>query len=138
MSPTTYHLWLQDEAKGPFTLNQVRSMWSGGQLTGENLYSTDAGQEWRYLKDILDELEPAPVPIPKIVQSDEKVVRVLEEISKSQAATQSNTGFVVAVIILAMILIGGGIAWLVIGNEIRASNEATLQDVTNKLVYKPQ
>ncbi len=35
-------------------------MWNSGQLTGENLFSTDSGLNWQPLTDLLDQLEPAP------------------------------------------------------------------------------
>lgn len=53
-----YHLWLDNEAKGPFTLSQLRGMWTGGQLTGENLFSRDGCENWHHLADILPDLEP--------------------------------------------------------------------------------
>ena len=57
MTPT-YHLWLDEAAKGPFTLNQLRAMWNQGQLTTETSYSANAGVEWRSLAELIPELEP--------------------------------------------------------------------------------
>ena len=59
---TTYHLWQNETQTGPFTLNQLRSMWSGGQVTVNTLYWQEGMAEWASLSDIEAELDPLPVP----------------------------------------------------------------------------
>jgi hypothetical protein len=87
MSPV-YHLWLEERAKGPFTLGQLRAMWNGGQITRDTLYVVEGGSEWCPLSDIIGELEPA------IDAADSKTVKVLEEINRSQEVTKNNAKFV--------------------------------------------
>jgi hypothetical protein len=53
-----YHLWLEEQAKGPFTIGQLRTMWNSGQVTSETHYTIDAGESWDALSEIISELEP--------------------------------------------------------------------------------
>jgi uncharacterized membrane protein YdbT with pleckstrin-like domain len=61
-----YYLFQDDAQKGPFTLSQLRSMWSAGWITAQTLYWQDGFSEWLPLSTILSELEPvsAHSPIP--------------------------------------------------------------------------
>jgi GYF domain 2 len=59
----TYHLWLEEQAKGPFTLGQLRAMWNSGQITSETRCTSDAGESWFDLSELLDDLEPATVNV---------------------------------------------------------------------------
>ncbi len=54
-----YHLFLNGEQKGPFTVNQLRGLWQSGQATGETLYWQEGLSEWTPLREILHVLEPA-------------------------------------------------------------------------------
>jgi hypothetical protein len=59
-----YHLWLDEAAKGPFTIGQLRAMWNRGQITTETNYTVDAGESWHHLADIISDLEPTPISTP--------------------------------------------------------------------------
>jgi hypothetical protein len=66
MNPT-YHIWSEEEAKGPFTLGQLRTMWNNGLLTAQHLFSQDECQNWQYLAELIPDLEPvAQIPVTKI------------------------------------------------------------------------
>jgi hypothetical protein len=58
----TYYLLQNDEKRGPYTIGQLRTMWSSGALTSETLYSTKADAktdgDWLPLEFIIDQLEP--------------------------------------------------------------------------------
>ncbi len=74
----SYHLWLENEAKGPYTLGQLRAMWKSGQITSENQFTTDAGETWRPLSDLLASLEPPPVPVKIKMQVPQAVILKME------------------------------------------------------------
>lgn len=56
-----YYLLLNQEAKGPYTLHQLRSMWNAGAITMETRFRQDGSDDWRPLSFILPDLEP-PAP----------------------------------------------------------------------------
>jgi len=53
-----YYLWLNEAQAGPFTLQQVQSMWNGGQITALTLYWQEGNAEWQPLGNVLSEIEP--------------------------------------------------------------------------------
>ena len=56
-APKSYHLWLNEEVRGPYTVFQLKSMWGRGQITIHNRYTKNAGETWHHLSDIIAELE---------------------------------------------------------------------------------
>ena len=62
-----YYLWLNEAQAGPFTLQQVQSMWSAGQITALTLFWQEGKADWQPLGDIISEIEPghAATPIAK-------------------------------------------------------------------------
>jgi hypothetical protein len=59
-----YYILQNDERKGPFTIGQLRGMWSSGSITVETLYCQKGFGEWWPLRTILHELEPPATPPP--------------------------------------------------------------------------
>ncbi|HUB66057.1 MAG TPA: GYF domain-containing protein [Candidatus Methylacidiphilales bacterium] len=58
-----YYLWLNEAQAGPFTLQQVRSMWNAGQITALTLYWQEGKAGWEPLGDIISEIEaPSGAP----------------------------------------------------------------------------
>lgn len=57
-----YYLWLNEAQAGPYTLQQVQSMWNAGQITALTLYWQEGKAEWQPLGDILSEIEPEVPP----------------------------------------------------------------------------
>ena len=53
-----YYLDAQNEAKGPHTFGQLKSMWDHGLLTSETWYCQQGYEEWLPLKTIIHQLEP--------------------------------------------------------------------------------
>jgi len=41
-----YFLYLNNEQKGPYTLNQLQSMWKAGSITSKTLYWQEGFDEW--------------------------------------------------------------------------------------------
>jgi len=61
-----YLILQSHETKGPYTLEQLRSMWHSGLVTGETLFCEDGTENWSTLETIAAKLEPtsAPPPMP--------------------------------------------------------------------------
>jgi len=56
----SFYILQSDETKGPYTIGQLRSMWSAGAITGSTLYCEDGYDEWLPLSGIADQLESPP------------------------------------------------------------------------------
>ncbi|MCE0498393.1 MAG: GYF domain-containing protein [Methylacidiphilales bacterium] len=54
-----YYLWLNEAQAGPYTLQQVQSMWGAGQITALTLYWQEGKADWQPLGDIISQIEPA-------------------------------------------------------------------------------
>jgi hypothetical protein len=62
-----YFIHQGGETYGPYTIGQLRSMWSTGQVTGETLYCEEGGENWLHLRVLETDLDPpkaSPPPIP--------------------------------------------------------------------------
>ncbi|MEI9866677.1 MAG: DUF4339 domain-containing protein [Limisphaerales bacterium] len=55
-----YYINQSGENYGPYTFEQLRSMWSAGQVTGDTLYCEEGYEEWLRLSDLLDAQEQPP------------------------------------------------------------------------------
>lgn len=55
-----YYILQNNETKGPYTLNQLKSMWSSGAITGNLQYCEEGYTEWLPLSDLQPVLEPEP------------------------------------------------------------------------------
>jgi TM2 domain-containing membrane protein YozV len=66
---TGYYILEQEEAKGPFTIGQLRSMWSTGTITINTMHCQQGDEQWRPLTSILHLLETTPnvAPSPIVV-----------------------------------------------------------------------
>ena len=68
-----YYLLEGDKTKGPFTINQLRSMWSAGNITATMFHCQEGDRQWQPLSSILHLLEPPPSlplsPAPVLQQS---------------------------------------------------------------------
>ena len=53
----SYYVLQNDETKGPYTLGQLRSMWSSGAITGQTLYCQEGYSEWLPLRQLQAELD---------------------------------------------------------------------------------
>ena len=58
----SYYIIQNNETKGPFTIGQLRTMWSSGAVTTETLYCRDGWSEWLPLLAMARELESSAVP----------------------------------------------------------------------------
>ena len=55
-----YHITVQDEEKGPYSLSQLQSMWESGTITSDSLHWNTEAEEWRPIKDLV---EPSLPPV---------------------------------------------------------------------------
>ena len=57
-----YYINKDDKQTGPFTIGQLRSMWSSGSLTTATLFWHEGATGWLPLRTISTDLEPIPTP----------------------------------------------------------------------------
>ena len=60
----SYYILEGEDTKGPFTIGQLRSMWSTGSITGKTMHCQEGDDQWRPLSAILHHLEPPPSVAP--------------------------------------------------------------------------
>jgi hypothetical protein len=53
-----YYLWLNDAQAGPYTLQQVQSLWNDGQITALTLFWQEGNADWQPLSVIQSVIEP--------------------------------------------------------------------------------
>jgi hypothetical protein len=46
-----YYYKIMDATKGPYTLEQLRALWTNGQITADALYRTEDSSDWRLLRE---------------------------------------------------------------------------------------
>jgi hypothetical protein len=79
-----YYIDVNGKTNGPFTLDQLRAMWSSRKITGRNRYCIEGSDKWTNLE---------------MLQS------VLEEKEKETSAQNSNGYFVYVAIALILIVV---------------------------------
>ena len=65
----SYFILQQDDAKGPYTIGQLRSMWNSGSITADTLYCQEGFDQWLPLLQLRGELEPVPANPPSLPAS---------------------------------------------------------------------
>jgi len=85
----TLYLLIENETKGPFTLNQIKMMWNSGNITVQTMFLSNNNTEWMPLRKILHKLEPPQQistisdNIPPILKTTTKKVQTIEATSKT-------------------------------------------------------
>jgi len=64
-----YHITVQGEQKGPYSLSQLQSMWESGAITSDSLYWNAEAEEWKPLKELV---EPPPSVLDEQTERDEE------------------------------------------------------------------
>ena len=59
-----YFISENGQPKGPYTINQLRSMWHSGAVTGETLYCEEGSDFWLHLRVLEQQLEGQQTPSP--------------------------------------------------------------------------
>lgn len=80
-----YLIFQNGEQKGPFTLLQLRAMWSNGAITVQTLYWQEGQPEWLPLESMLHQLENHPVSPAVVAQQ----TQVSHELNKRPLSTFS-------------------------------------------------
>ena len=58
-----YYLYCNGERRGPYAIEQVRSMWASGIITADTLYWNDSEQGWKPVTELFAvKSEPSPHP----------------------------------------------------------------------------
>jgi hypothetical protein len=72
----SYYILDGENTKGPFTIGQLRSMWSTGSITTKTMHRQEGDEQWRPLRSILHLLEPPPIvaPAPVVVSQPSVLV----------------------------------------------------------------
>lgn len=63
---TNHYVVIDGEAKGPFTISQLQSMWKTGILNLKTQHFMDGYTEWMPIEHILEDLEPKTTVTHKI------------------------------------------------------------------------
>ena len=98
----SYYILLNDEAKGPYTIGQLRSMWNAGAITQETPFCEEGYEDWMPLRRLISELEPPPLPpMPPVsppILMPVQTIQTIEATSKTWKSAQ---------LISALVTIGG-------------------------------
>ena len=60
----SFYLWLEEEQTGPYTIYQLRGLWTNGVITGLTLYWQEGMPEWLPLSQITKLIEQPAAPQP--------------------------------------------------------------------------
>lgn len=69
-----YFILQKNEQKGPYTGEQIQSMWHSGLITADAAYCVEGGAEWLPVKQLLAAPQPPPLP-PKLPSENPTVKR---------------------------------------------------------------
>ena len=120
-----YYIYKDDQQIGPFTLGQLRSMWTSGTLTADTLFWHEGAIDWLPLRTITDTLEHTEAPkqatpskkqyphlkgvvVAQTPQRQPIITPALRTTASSQPQTSTSPLTIIFTVSLA-ILIGGGL-----------------------------
>ena len=63
MNDTLYHIVLNEQNAGPYTIGQLRAMWQSGAVTAQTQYWFEGAADWRPLINLRSMLEPSVTPL---------------------------------------------------------------------------
>ena len=56
-----YFILHNNEPEGPYTIEDLRSLWNSGAVTGETFYCEEGDEAWLHLEAVADRLQSSPV-----------------------------------------------------------------------------
>ena len=59
-----YFILRDDESEGPYSVEELQSLWGSGEITCETFYCEEGYEQWLPLENIADKLSPTPPPPP--------------------------------------------------------------------------
>jgi len=89
-----FYILVDQATKGPYTLNQIKTMWSAGSVTVQTMFLQENTSEWMPLRSILHKLEPPPIVAssfvnnPPVLQNPKGKVQTIESTGKGWKALQ--------------------------------------------------
>lgn len=84
-----FYILVENETKGPYTLNQIKTMWNNGSVTVRTMFLAESSAEWIPLRNILHRLEPpqniqqSAENLPPILINQTRKVQTIEATSKT-------------------------------------------------------
>ena len=92
----TLYIAINGETKGPYTAEQIHSMWVAGDISADTLYFNNESQNWEGLIDIIDSLRPkkeikTPTTIsqPTVEERIKKFLTVKTPTAQEKAANEA-------------------------------------------------
>jgi hypothetical protein len=85
----TFYILVENETRGPYTLNQLKTMWNIGSVTVRTMFMAESAAEWTPLRNILHRLETPQANfqstdnLPPILQTSTRKVQTIEATSKT-------------------------------------------------------
>lgn len=76
-----YYINQSGDNYGPYTIDQLRSMWSAGQVTCDTLYCEEGYKEWLQLSALLDAQEQPPLLQPTMIARNRKPLMIAGVVS---------------------------------------------------------
>ena len=104
----SYYILQNEETKGPYTIGQMRSMWSSGVLTLETLFCQEGYEQWLPLDHLVGELEPRSVASTSV--AEDASTEPVNQPANKRVQTIEATGKIwkAAQLIFALVAIVGG------------------------------
>jgi len=108
-----FYILVDQATKGPYTLNQIKTMWSAGSVTVQTMFLQENTSEWMPLRSILHKLEPPPIVAsdsvnnPPVLQTPKGKVQTIESTGKGWKALQV---FSVLLIIVGFFTLFGSVS----------------------------
>ena len=97
MMTERFYISANGESLGPYAKDQLRSMWSAGQVTADTMVCAEGSQEWKGI----EELQLSASLMPPLAQP--KVPKVV--VTKSSGASTVALGFVLCAVGVVLIFI---------------------------------
>jgi len=115
---TDIFLWLNDVQTGPFRLDQLKGMWSAGNITAATQYWFEGESEWKSVSLLFSPTTNRRANSSFVVQT------------KDLETAKPAGGGKIFVAVLAAILVAAGIIWLINGvSEAKTKHDKFMSDL---------
>ncbi len=86
-----YHVIINEQQAGPYTIDQLRSMWASGSVTLNTLFWADGMADWQPVRTIVATLQPSrPRPIASPTPSSHEPLITATEPAPKSSESSSN------------------------------------------------
>ncbi|MBL9160697.1 MAG: DUF4339 domain-containing protein [Verrucomicrobiales bacterium] len=111
----TYRIIKNGEERGPYTFEQLRSMWSSGQLTADTLYWQEGMPEWKSIDGLGLDLAIQPISSPQPSAALQPIPTYKHHVQHSGQVTTKSRGAVIVAIGSFMCILGVIMAFTPVG-----------------------